>query len=70
MAAEGRTGLLPIPRGSGKFDAVVSFQASLMSAVAECVSPSQSTRADAMGSSGPIAGPVDSGTPHPASLSG
>jgi hypothetical protein len=60
MAAQGPNGLLPIPRGSGELDAVVSVQASRMSAVAKRVDPSQSARASGMGSSRPLTGPVAS----------
>src|SRR5436309_701061 len=57
MAAQGPNGLLPIPRGSGELDAVVSVQASRISAVAKRVDPSQPPRASGTGSAPPLTRP-------------
>ena len=69
MAPKGCAGLLPIPCRSGKLDSVAHLSTSRLLVVAERPCPSQPARTGAMGSSLPSLDPVDSPTPHSASLS-
>src|SRR6266851_6773186 len=69
MAPEGRAGLLPIPRCSREHDPVAHLQTSRVQALAECSSPPESARRDAVGTSYPSLEPVDSSTPRSAPLS-
>ena len=69
VAPEGRAGLLPIPRCSREHDPVAHLQTSRVQALAECSSPPESARRDAVGTSYPSLEPVDSSTPRSAPLS-
>jgi len=69
IAPESCAGPLPIPRCSGQLDSVAHFPPTRLPAVAECPHPSQSTCPGALGSSLSSLDPVDSSTPHSASLS-
>jgi hypothetical protein len=69
VAAEGRFGLLPLSRRSGKLASVGNLPASASPIVADGTDPSQSTRLCELGAAQPAFRPMDSSSPRFASLS-
>jgi len=69
MGAEGRTGILPIPRDTGEFETALRVCASAPAHMEARAVPAQPERPEVMAADVPAVQPLDSRTPNSASLS-